>query len=135
MTVYKSKIDNGIILLLCASLLGPSLVFVLKGEWKGILILLATVAFVFYLFLQTKYIITDSMLQVKAGFLVNKKIAIHDIISITKTDSMLSAPANSITDRIEVKYQKNKSVIISPKEKQAFVDALLKINPNIQVAL
>lgn len=135
MQIYKSKIDNGIILLLAASLLGPNMVFLIKGEWAGLLIMLAVVAFVFYSFIQTKYIVTDTVLQVKSGFLVNKKIAIQEILSITKTDSIMSAPANSITDRIEVKYKPNKSVIISPKEKQAFVEQLLKINPNIIIAV
>lgn len=135
MRVYKSKIDSGLVLLLVASLLGPSLVFLMKREWAGVLILLATIAFIFYLFLQTKYIVTNTVLQVKSGFLVNKKIAIQEIISIAKTDSIMSAPANSIMDRIEVRYKPNKSVIISPKEKQAFVEQLLAINPNIKINL
>ncbi|UUC46858.1 PH domain-containing protein [Flavobacterium cerinum] len=135
MRVYKSKIDSGLVLLLVASLLGPSLVFLMKREWAGVLILLATIAFIFYLFLQTKYIVTNTMLQVKSGFLVNKKIAIQEIISIAKTDSIMSAPANSIMDRIEVRYKPNKSVIISPKEKQAFVEQLLAINPDIKITL
>lgn len=95
----------------------------------------AVLAFIVYLFLETKYYIKGDILQVKAGFLVNKKIKIMSIQSVMKTDSVLSAPANSITDRIEIKYEDSKSVIISPKEKAAFVTELLAVNPAIVVQL
>ena len=99
------------------------------------LILLAVGIFIAYLMRQTKYTITDTTLVVKSGFLVHIKIAVSDIVSVSKTDSILRAPANSITDRIEIKYQGKKSVIISPKERNAFLNQLLKINPDIQVVL
>ncbi|MBD3724807.1 MAG: PH domain-containing protein, partial [Flavobacteriaceae bacterium] len=41
---------------------------------------------------------------------------------------MLSTPASSLTDRIEVFYGNSKSIVISPKDKQGFVDELLKQN-------
>lgn len=135
MNVYRSKIDSGIILILAMSLLIPGMVFISKGAWPGLLILLAVGIFIAYLMRQTKYTITDTTLVVKSGFLVHIKIAVSDIVSVTKTDSILSAPANSITDRIEIKYQGKKSVIISPKERNAFLNQLLKINPDIQVVL
>jgi len=138
MNIYKSKIDSGIILLLVVSLLMPSMIFISEGTWEGLLMLSLVAIFIAYLMRQTKYTINDTTLVVKAGFMVNIKIAISDIISVTKTDSILSAPANSITDRIEIKYQhtkSEKSVIISPKERDAFLNQLVKINPDIQVVL
>ena len=57
------------------------------------------------------------------------------IQSIIKTDSVFSAPANSITDRIEIKHEGSKSVVISPKEKETFVKELLAVNPAIVVQL
>ncbi len=138
MNIYKSKIDSGIILLLVVSLLMPSMIFISEGTWEGLLMLSLVAIFIAYLMRQTKYTINDTTLVVKAGFMVNIKIAISDIISVTKTDSIVSAPANSITDRIEIKYQhtkSEKSVIISPKERDAFLNQLVKINPDIQVVL
>jgi hypothetical protein len=38
-------------------------------------------------------------------------------------------------DRIAVVYNKFDEVLISPKEREAFVQELLKINPNIEVKL
>ncbi|MEO4007057.1 PH domain-containing protein [Flavobacterium sp. CAU 1735] len=135
MNVYQSKIDSGVILILSMGLLIPGMVFIAKGAWPGLLIILLVAIFIAYLMRQTKYTITDTTLVVRSGFLVHIKIAISDIVSVSKTDSILSAPANSITDRIEIKYQGKKSVIISPKERDAFLNQLLKINPNIQVVL
>jgi len=135
MNVYQSKIDSGIIVILSMGLLIPGIVFISKGAWPGLLILLLVALFIAYLMYQTKYTITDTTLVVKSGFMVHIKIAVSDIISVSKTDSILSAPANSITDRIEIKYQGKKSVIISPKERDAFLNQLLKINPDIQVVL
>ncbi len=135
MNVYQSKIDTGVILILSMGLLIPGMVFISKGAWPGLLILLLVAIFIAYLMRQTKYTITDTTLVVRSGFLVHIKIPISDIVTVSKTDSILSAPANSITDRIEIKYQGKKSVIISPKERDAFLKQLLKINPNIQIVL
>ena len=45
---------------------------------------------------------------------------------------MNSAPANSF-DRIEIIYNKFDSIIISPENKQQFIESLLVINPDIKV--
>lgn len=61
-----------------------------------------------------------------------KDIDIDKIKSISKTKSLLSSPAASLTDRIELKFGTYDAVIISPKEKKEFIRALVKINPNIK---
>ena len=60
-----------------------------------------------------------------------KNIEIEKITAISKTNSLLSSPAASITGRIELNYGKYSSIIISPKNKMAFIEDLIKINPNI----
>lgn len=135
MKTFRSKTDSAIVMILAASFIGPAILFISQKDWKGALLMCAVLAFIVYLFLETKYYIKGDILQVKAGFLVNKRIKIMSIQSVMKTDSVLSAPANSITDRIEIKYEDSKSVIISPKEKAAFVTELLAVNPAIVVQL
>ncbi len=98
---------------------------------SGILLLIAV--FIIYIFLSIQYIIIDKTLKIKYGFLYIKALDIDTIKSITKTNSIISAPAASL-DRIELLYVNNgkfDSIIISPKDKVDFAKELLKINPNI----
>jgi hypothetical protein len=43
----------------------------------------------------------------------------------------VSSPALSL-DRLQLSYGKSKSIIVSPKNKSAFVDHLQQVNPNIK---
>ncbi|GAB3937655.1 PH domain-containing protein [Mucilaginibacter myungsuensis] len=60
-------------------------------------------------------------------------IPIDQIKTISKTGSILSSPALSVTERIEVTYGKFDSVIISPADRAPFIADLLKINPVINL--
>ena len=104
------------------------------GNIKEVLALLGgTLALTLYLVLGIWYEITDNyMLKVRAGVFYNINVPIEHIHTIEKTNSILSAPASSL-DRIELKYNKYDSVIISPRHRDLFIQELLKINPNIQV--
>lgn len=139
--MYKSKVSYGFLLGILVFLIVIHLIiFFDKGlSLKGILIITAingaTFAFVLHVFLSTNYIIESTSLKIKCGFLFNKRILIKDIHTIVKTSSLLSSPAASITDRIELKYQNHGTVIISPKHKKEFVADLLKVNPDIKVNL
>lgn len=133
--IYKSKIDLALPILVLSGMMAPLIEFVKEQDWLGLGILVATLFFLAYLLYYTDYTITESNLRVRSGFLVNKKIDIMTIHSIKQTDSLWSAPAGSITDRIEIEYAASQKLVISPKEKDDFVNELLKINPTISVKL
>jgi hypothetical protein len=61
-------------------------------------------------------------------------VEIADIKSIERTRNPISSPAASM-DRIELKYGKWNTVIISPKDKKELLNAFLAINPKITVDL
>ncbi len=99
------------------------------------IIIIPVVAFVLYVFLDIIYRINDKgELLIKCNFLINLVIDISTIKFVKKTRNPISSPAASL-DRIEIKYGKWDSVIISPKDKSRFVEELLKINPNIESEL
>ncbi len=133
--VYKSKIDIALPVLILSGMIAPLVMFVSEQDWIGLGIILGTVLFSGYLFYTTDYTITAGRLRVRSGFLVNKKIDIATIHSVQQTDSLWSAPAGSLTDRIEIVYVNDQKVVISPKEKEDFVKELLKRNPAIEVKL
>ena len=101
-------------------------------DWGALLILTAVIVFFGYLFLSTKYIISKNVLEIKCGFLVNQFINIHQIQSVKEVKDIFAAPATSFF-RLEIKYNQTESIAISPKNKAAFMQELLKINPTIQM--
>lgn len=101
-------------------------------SWLGLIGLLICLLFVIHLFTSISYTIIDDELKIKAVFLVNTKIPISSIHKIKETNNLISSPAASL-DRLEIFYGKYDSIIISPLDKNEFIQDLLKINPNIEV--
>lgn len=131
--VYKSQIglELAIPLIVLFTIL-LILMLIQENSWIGILILLPIILFFAYLFLSTYYTIEGDGLIVKSGFLVKETIAISTIYRVSETRNPISSPAMSM-DRLEIKYNKFDSVIISPKLKNEFVEHLTSLNSNIEV--
>jgi hypothetical protein len=85
-------------------------------------------------FLLTRYKVEEIQLKVNCSFIVNTAVDINSISKIQRSNSFLSSPATSF-DRIEIIYNKFESLIISPAEKQSFVETLKQINPKIEIKL
>lgn len=133
MEIYKSKMSKGffIALVLLFIYLGYMMITESDGFWISLFCLLLYVLF-FYNILSLRYIVNNKVLEVKAKIFYHKKIEIKSIRKIEETNTMNSAPANSF-DRIEIIYNKFDSIIISPENKQQFIESLLVINPDIKV--
>jgi hypothetical protein len=130
MQIYKSKIDWWLGLVLVYPIF-RSIQSIIEGEWIGFVGIVLCLLFIVFISKSTRYIISENHLIVKCMFIVNDKIEISKIRKIEKTNSILSSPALSL-DRIAIKFNKYDEVYISPKERQAFIDDLLKINPEIE---
>lgn len=100
-----------------------------NAQWEGLYILLPTMAFVVHLYCTTYYIIENNWLTVRAGFF-KKKISITSVRKIVATNSILSAPALSM-DRLELFYDGFESIVISPKDQEAFIKHIQQVNPAI----
>ncbi|MBC7525523.1 MAG: PH domain-containing protein [Flavobacterium sp.] len=133
MKIYKSKIDWWLGLVLVYPIF-KSIISITDGEWIGYLGIVLCFLIIFFISKSTRYIFAENQLIVKCMFIVNDKIEISKIKKIEKTNSLLSSPALSL-DRIAIKFNKYDEVYISPKEKQSFIEDLLKINPVIEVAI
>lgn len=133
--VFPSKVDKFIPILFWVTSIPPIVIGFREKDWVIFAIMITVFALIMYLLYDTNYTITQGNLKVHSGFIVNKSIPISEIRLIKKTDSILSAPAASLTDRIEVFYGNSKTIVISPKEKQGFVDELLKQNSEIKVEM
>lgn len=133
MKVYKSKVDW----LFFLPLAYPIFLCV-KGFFTGSYLISAITLIILVLIglmiQKTEYTISENTLNVKSGFLVNKKIDAKTIRKIENSKSIISAPALS-RDRILLRYNRFDDILISPKEKEQFVKHLLTINPDIEVKL
>ena len=88
-------------------------------------------ALLLWLWFGTNYKIDDEDLIVRSGPF-KSTIDIKSIKKLRATKTLLAGPALSI-DRIEIQYKRYDSVIISPKEKNKFIESLLSKNKSIEV--
>ena len=130
---FPSKIGFLIVIPISFLILMP-IVLIYKNSffWPPVLLSFVAFAFMAHLLLSTHYIVKDGNLKIKSGFIYNLNIQISTIRKINESNSVLSAPASSL-DRLEIIYNKYDSVLISPKEKAAFIKTMLEINPIIEV--
>ncbi len=105
-----------------------------EKRWTALLIILPVFSLLTHLFVTTKYIIEGTTLRIKCGFLFNKIIDIHSIVKISETNNPLSAPATSL-DRLEILFGVNDTVLISPKNKEAFIKDITSINTGVEINL
>ena len=132
MQIFRSKIDWWVLgFLIC--LTGLLLQLLLTMQAKGTLlqfpvhaaVYVMTMAFVWWPAWNTKYTVDDEYLSIRCLFLT-WKIKRSEIQSISKTNNSVASPALSLK-RLKVDYLKegeSKFVLVSPRNQQAFCDAL-----------
>ncbi|WP_433771294.1 PH domain-containing protein [Bacillus wiedmannii] len=79
----------------------------------------------------TKYIVGEETITIRSG-LVKKRIFIRDIKRISNTKNPIAAHALSF-DRLEIVYGSYETEIISPKNKEQFINLVKGKNPHIEV--
>lgn len=135
--VYKSKISITLFVIVTTCLIVLPLLplFTSSPTTEDIafiaVYLIIAVALEAFLYTGTSYTIASEKLTVKS-FLVKEEINIGDISSIVHTRTWLSAPALSL-NRIELRYKRSRSIVISPRSEEQFIARLKHVNPAIDV--
>ena len=132
---FDSKIDIllAIILVSCALVCLLAALKLLSGPGSAmpylLFIIIVTVGTILPLWLlaATYYLVDDSVLKIISGPF-RWQIKLADIHNITPSDSPLSGPALSF-DRLAIHYASGKQLLVSPKDQQAFIEALQKSAP------
>lgn len=127
--VYKSKIGPPIIFPLC-TVGGMFIAMIITRALPAVLIMGILILVLIYTYFNTYYTIAGNELKVRYGFIINKTIDIGSIKKVVPTRDMRSAPALS-TDRVEIFYNQNDSVLISPEDQAEFIERLKGINGGI----
>lgn len=127
MQTFNSKIDWWLIILFVIVFGYPISDGLLSKQYGLSFTMFGFLALIGILFSKIKYVIDGQILKIWWI-----KVEIKSIKRIYRTRNPLSSPALSL-DRIAIVYNKYDEVLISPKNKQEFVEELLKINPDILV--
>lgn len=130
--VFVSKIGTFILVPLAILLGILMLAFIQEGALLGLIPLILVILFILNMFLNTRYTLDQGMLDIRCGFLYHKVIAVSEIRKISETNTLMSSPALSL-DRLELHLDKASSVVISPKNKDEFIEAMLQVNDQILV--
>ena len=85
-------------------------------------VLLLGVGLPLWIFVGTHYTFVRDELIVRSGPF-RWRIPLRDIKSVTPTRDMLSSPALSL-DRLRIDYGKGRAVLVSPVDKDAFLQAI-----------
>jgi len=127
---FRTKV--GWELLIPGAIIGTTMILALgEGAWLTVVIQLLVMVIAGILFSRTYYIIEGDELLIRLWFFQYPSINIHDIRSVKKSKNPISAPAASL-DRLAIRHGKMGFQLISPKDKEGFVRALLAVNPQIE---
>lgn len=91
------------------------------------LITLATAIFTISVLYGTRYIVTDSLLTIRAGPL-RWRVDVASIRAITPSDDPISSPACSL-DRLEIAYGDNETILVSPADREGFLAEMMRVQP------
>ena len=129
---FISKKDVLVGIIVWGAVAACSLPFFIEGNLTALIITAIIGAMFGWAWFKTGYEVTEDELIVKTGF-TKAVIPIASIYKLTKTYNPASAPALSF-NRIEVLYNKGMGLaLLSPKDRQRFVELLVSKNPEIAV--
>ena len=129
---FASRVDGWLVGVVFGSLfVGGMAIVVAASVGEGIpplelglalLVLIGTGAAMVWMMRTTHYAIEGDQLAVRGGPW-RLRIAVADITRVAPSRSLLSSPAWSL-DRLEIRYGANRSVLISPDDRDGFLRAL-----------
>lgn len=131
-TIYRSGISRGLVTVIALVLLPVYALMIYLSVWIGLALLVILTALIVDTLVNTRYTIDHKTLRVQSGLFDKRQFDIDRITEIAHTTSLESAPAASL-NRICLRLDKRQTLILSPRQQQAFIDHLLRINPRIIV--
>ena len=137
--MFRSKVDPWLAALLMISALAVLASVALAwpvatglvGKLALLAVLLPGVAFALWLLLSPAYRLDETELLIQSGPL-RWRIPVQSICVVEPSSSCISAPALSL-DRLRIHYGRAGQTLVSPKQKQAFIQALQQRNSQIRV--
>lgn len=132
---FRSRIDAQFALIGVGLPTSLALVLVVNGllygasPWWTPLPLLLAVSACVWLLCSTSYSFEGATLLVRCGPL-RRRVPLEQIFAVGDTDSVRSASAMSM-DRLEIRFADNESMLVSPRDKAAFLAELQRQAPRL----
>lgn len=127
--VYTSKIDTWLLLVLLGAVVACIIAFVFSLRTGNVPAIVATLpalligaALPTWILLSTSYTLSHGTLLVKSGPF-KWQVPLAEVTKVTPTSNPLSSPALSM-DRLRIDYGHRQSIMISPKNKEQFIQDL-----------
>lgn len=131
---FRSKIDWWLLLIfivitanIVIKIYEANHLYSLASNFPHLIIYSLVIFIIWFPIFNTYYVVENNTLVIKS-LVFRWKIKLNDITQIEPTHNPLSSPALSL-DRLKIYYMKNEkiaTVMISPKNKEAFLQAINK---------
>jgi hypothetical protein len=118
--IFRSSVSVGLVVFFLVALGVPTWLMIWDGIWFGLAINIGVMLFIYWLYITTKYIVTEDGLEIQCG-IRKQHIRWEDVRSVKYTSNPISSPAFSFR-RIQIDYGRMGSVIISPHTRAAFMN-------------
>jgi hypothetical protein len=131
---FNSKVSRMIILFPSLIISAVTILMVANKVWIGLIICVAVAWYLADMWSKTYYEIEEDTLVIHAGTFYKISIPISTISKIKPSRDPSKAPAMSM-DRLSIRYTidgKKNEVLVSPENKEEFIQALKEINGNIE---
>ena len=132
---FNSKTGKGFVWFPSLILTAVALLLIAEKAWLGLPIVFLTALYMADMLRNTHYTVDEGNLTVVAGRFHKVQIPISNILKIKPSRDSSKAPANSM-DRLSIRYTKDgkkKEVLVSPENKEEFMQALKDINGDIEL--
>lgn len=128
---FTSKKDIWLALFIWGTIIFMCLLMIIERNIMLYVVGILMNIFLLWIWFGTNYKVMEEQLYIVSGPF-RTIVHIAKIRKIKPTKSLLSAPALSV-DRLEIHYNKYDIIIVSPKEKNAFIHHLQSKNKSIEV--
>jgi hypothetical protein len=109
--------------------------FQFRDDPQSVWITIGVLLFVGSFLLNTKYtIFSDGTLKVVSGFMPFPEVNLREVTSVVYTRNPISSPALSL-NRLAIYKGNSLLIIISPENREAFIDEMKKFNDSLSVVL
>jgi len=131
--VFVSKISWWLFASILLILVVTSMMAITDGAYIVLIFMLPSLGFIVWLLRSTYYEVQPQaqLLRVVSGPLT-WQIPVASIKRIKNSHNVLSSPALSL-DRLKIYYNRYDEILVSPRDKANFIEALRQLNPQIQV--
>jgi hypothetical protein len=131
-STYPSAISWGIWIPVYALILGQGIFFSQEMNPLFIIFHFALAVLIYFFVVRIKYTLDDQHLRIYMGPFLYRSIEIQSIRKMEKSNNPLSSPAASLR-RIAIHYNKWGYVLISPRDRESFMEEVWKRKAQLEI--